>query len=383
MYEFDVKNMKVVGEEKLLINGGTDLAKKPIWIEGPHLFKKDGWYYLLCAEGGTGYNHSEVVFRTRSLNEPFVSFDENPILTQRHLNPNRKNPVTTTGHADLVETPEGKWYAVFLGCRPYEGDYYNTGRETFMLPVKWVDGWPIMLEEDEEVLYQYPVPFPQLTKKIKNEFNGNLIFRDNFKKDRLNARYAFLRNPDAGLFTIDNGKLLLPLKSAPLSGKETPAFIGFRQPNLKGYAATHVEFKAASENEKAGLLIFQNENHYYFLCKSLQNGLPVVQLLKGPGNKDAALKPTLLASQPIAADQKLFLKIEANGGLYSFYYASKKGKWILLKDNVDGKFLSTKEAGGFVGSLFAMYGTSDGKTSSSVAKYHWFEYKGNDDSYKK
>jgi alpha-N-arabinofuranosidase len=375
--------MRVIGEEKLLINGGTDISKKPIWIEGPHLFKKDGWYYLLCAEGGTGYNHSEVVFRTRSLDEPFVSFYKNPILTQRHLNPNRKNPITTTGHADLVETPDGKWYAVFLGCRPYEGDYYNTGRETFMLPVKWEDGWPVILQGNEEVLLQNPVPFPQLSKKIKNEFNRNPVFKDRFKNDRLNARYAFLRNPGPELFTIDNGKLLLPLKSITVSGKGAPAFIGFRQPNLKGYAATQVEFKAAGENEKAGLLIFQNENHYYFLCKSLQNAVPAVQLLKGPGNKDAAAEPTLLASQALPGEGKLSLKIEANGGLYSFYYRTKKGNWMLLKDNVDGKFLSTKEAGGFVGSLFAMYSTSNGQVSASIAKYHWFEYKGNDDRYKK
>ena len=383
MYEFDAKNMKVVGEEKLLVNGGTDISKKPIWIEGPHLFKKDDWYYLLCAEGGTGYDHSEVVFRTKSLNEPFISFEKNPVLTQRHLNPNRKNPVTTTGHADLVETHEGKWYAVFLGCRSYEGDYYNTGRETFMLPVKWEQGWPIILEGDEEVKYQYPVPFPQQTKKVKNEFNGNPLFMDDFSKKKLNTRYAFLRNPDAGLYTLNNGDLLLPLREATVSGKETPAFIGFRQANIEGYAATQIEFTAAKENEKAGLLIFQSEHHYYFLCKSLQNGLAVVQLFKGEGNKNKGAPPTLLASQPLVETKKLFLKIAANGDKYSFYYGLEKDKWILLKDKVEGKFLSTKEAGGFVGSLFAMYGTSEGKPSTSVAKYQWFEYKGNDDIYKK
>jgi alpha-N-arabinofuranosidase len=382
MYEFDIKTMKVIGEEKLLVNGGTDINKKPIWIEGPHLFKKDGWYYLICAEGGTGYNHSEVVFRTKSLKEPFVSFNRNPILTQRHLDPGRKNPVTTTGHADFVETPDGKWYAVFLGCRPYEGDYYNTGRETFMLPVKWEDGWPIILDGNDEVKAKNPVPFPQPNNKEKNEFNRNPFFRDDFTTDNLNNRYAFLRNPAEGLYHLNKGKLFLPLKAATVSGKENPAFIGFRQPNLIGFATTELEFTAASENEKAGLIIFQSENHYYFLCKSLQNGQPVVQLFKGPGKQNAGVLPILLASQPLIKNKKLYLKIEAQGDTYSFYYANKKNKWKLLKDSVDGKFLSTKDAGGFVGSMFAMYASSGGKTSPSIAAYDWFEYKGSDDMYK-
>jgi alpha-N-arabinofuranosidase len=382
MYEFDIKTMKVIGEEKLLVNGGTDINKKPIWIEGPHLFKKDGWYYLICAEGGTGYNHSEVVFRTKSLKEPFVSFNRNPILTQRHLDPGRKNPVTTTGHADFVETPDGKWYAVFLGCRPYEGDYYNTGRETFMLPVKWEDGWPIILDGNDEVKAKNPVPFPQPNNKEKNKFNRNPFFRDDFTIDNLNNRYAFLRNPAEGLYHLNKGKLFLPLKAATVSGKENPAFIGFRQPNLIGFATTELEFTAASENEKAGLIIFQSENHYYFLCKSLQNGQPVVQLFKGPGKQNAGVLPILLASQPLIKNKNFYLKIEAKGDTYSFCYANKKNKWKLLKDSVDGKFLSTKDAGGFVGSMFAMYASSGGKTSPSIAAYDWFEYKGSDDMYK-
>src|SRR5690606_19761714 len=110
---------------------------QPIWIEAPHLYKINGWYYLLCAEGGTGYEHSEVVFRTRSLDQPFVPYVNNPILTQRDLAIERPNPVTTAGHADIVQTPQGDWWAVFLATRSYDQTFYNTGRETFLLPVRW------------------------------------------------------------------------------------------------------------------------------------------------------------------------------------------------------------------------------------------------------
>ena len=129
MYEFDIGTLKVTGKEYVLVNGGTDISKKPVWIEGPHIFKKDGYYYLIAAEGGTGENHSEVVFRSKEVNGPYVPYEKNPILTQRQLSPARKFPITCTGHADFVQTESGRWWAVFLGCRPYEPyskNYYNT-----------------------------------------------------------------------------------------------------------------------------------------------------------------------------------------------------------------------------------------------------------------
>lgn len=78
-----------------------------------------------------------MVFRSKNVYGPYESYVHNPILTQSHLDPNRKNLVSTTGHVDFVELPNGDWWSVFLGCRPYEGDLYNTGRETFMMPVEW------------------------------------------------------------------------------------------------------------------------------------------------------------------------------------------------------------------------------------------------------
>ncbi|MDR1718453.1 MAG: glycoside hydrolase family 43 protein, partial [Prevotella sp.] len=136
--QFSVEGDSIFGEKKMIVDGGTDKAKHPVWIEAPHLYKINGYYYLLCAEGGTSVQHSEVVFRSESIFGPYIPWKNNPILTQRDLPENRKNPVTSAGHADLIQTAEGDWYAVFLACRPYEGNYYNTGRETFMLPVTWV-----------------------------------------------------------------------------------------------------------------------------------------------------------------------------------------------------------------------------------------------------
>ena len=374
MFEFDPENGKVTGDEKLLVNGGTDMAKKPVWIEGPHLLKKDGWYYLICAEGGTGYNHSEVVFRSQSPEGPFVSYEKNPILTQRQLDPNRKNPVTTTGHADFVQATDGKWWAVFLACRPYEGDYYNAGRETFMTPVVWKDGWPEFDLGGQEVKYSYPINAIADTKR--EPFNGNYHFRDDFNSKTLNTRYRFLRTVRNNWYDLSAkaGSLTLKLQPETCAGKGNPSFVGFNQPHLKGEAAASVRFTPTAGNEKAGLLLFQNEKTYYYLCKSLQDNKPVVALYKGT---------ELMTSAPLSADNKeVFFKIEADGSKYSFYYGLEKNKWQLLQDKVDAKYLSTKSAGGFVGCLYALYATAEGKPSENTALYDWFEIKNDDAVYK-
>ncbi len=381
MRKFDYKNLKASNEETILINGGTDISKKPIWIEGPHIFKKENWYYLMCAEGGTGYDHSEVIFRSRNVEGPYVSFDNNPILTQRDLDTNRKNPITSTGHADIVETTNGKWYAVFLGCRPYEGDYYNTGRETFMAPVEWKNDWPIINPGFAEVQYHYPVPMPGISKKVSNPFSGNLMYRDEFDQPKLNDRWIFLRTVKDNWYSLSGKKGFLTLQLQPFtcSEKQNPSFVAHRQENLKCTATVSLQFSPSSENEKAGLAIFQNETHFYYLCLSVENNKPVVQLYQS--TKEGAMQ--MLTSSPLPQIKKgIQLRIEANDSEYSFFYTTANSHWILLKDRVDGKFLSTKEAGGFVGSVFALYATSLGKEANSKAYYDWFEYRGNDDVFK-
>ena len=136
--EFDVAAKKVKGPATMIINAGVDITQKPIWIEGPHIYKINGKYYLSCAEGGTAVDHRQVVFRSDNVLGPYVPAPApiNPILTQRLLDPSRPFPVTSSGHADFLQTQNGEWWGIFLATRPYEDDYYNTGRETFLLPAR-------------------------------------------------------------------------------------------------------------------------------------------------------------------------------------------------------------------------------------------------------
>jgi len=376
-FQFDPINLKVIGEEVQLVNGGVDITKKPVWIEGPHIFKRGEWYYICAAEGGTSVNHSQVILRSKQATGPYVPYEKNPILTQRDLDPNRKDPITSTGHAELVEGPDGKTYAIFLAVRPYEGNHYNTGRETFIAPVKWTDGWPIINPDHKEVKYSYTADFKEV-KQVAPPQSGNFAYRTTFGK-KLDQSLLFLRTNDTSWYKLDktNG-LTMKLLPETCMGLGNPAFIGKRQQHLAGSASTEMTFTASQSNEKAGMLIFQGEYNFYYICKSIKDGEQVVQLYKGnPSTKTM----DLITEAPITA-KKVQFKIEADREFYSFYYAETPGKWKLLKDSVDGKFLSTQTAGGFVGSLFALYATSSGENSTNKASYKWLDYAGNDAVYK-
>lgn len=380
MYEIDPATLQTKGQEITLVNGGSDISQKPVWIEGPHLYKYNKTYYLMCAEGGTAYNHSEVVFKSRNVEGPYEPYAGNPILSQRQLNVNRKRPVTSTGHADLVTTPDGSWYAVFLGCRPYTDDQYNTGRETFMAPVQWKEDWPVILPPNETVPDK--VSIPGASAKNPLPFSSDFLFRDNFKSPMLNNRYQFLRTVREPWYQVNNlkGTLTIQLKPATCAEKTNPAFIGFRQSHQRGYAATALSFTPAGSQEKAGLMVFQNENFYYYFCQSVEDNQPVLQLYRGPGRNGG--EPLLLSTQKIQTSNllPLQLKIQTNGNAYSFYYAEKGNKtWRTFKEGLDAGFLSTHNAGGFVGCMYAMYATSNGSPSTTTAVYSYFESRGNDD----
>ena len=378
IFELDIQNLKVLGTETQLVNGGVDLSKKPVWIEGPHIYKREGYYYLLAAEGGTSVNHSQVAFRSKDVKGPYIPYDKNPILTQRGLNPDRKNPITSTGHADLVEGPDGNTYAVFLGVRPYEGDFYNTGRETFIAPVKWTNGWPVINPNFEEVQYNYPVNFKEQKQKSL-PLNGN--FKQSYKfKNLFKSNYLFLRTPDTSWYKANVKSVTMNLLPQTCMEKGNASFIARRQQHLTFSATVDLNFTAQAENEKAGFISFQNEYHFYYICKSIENGKDVIQVYKGNPNDK---KMDLLAQEILDKNQKnIQFKIAADRNTYSLSYATSKNNWQVLKADLDAKFLSTKTAGGFVGTLYALYTTSSGKKSTNKAIFKNLIYSGNDETYK-
>jgi xylan 1,4-beta-xylosidase len=389
MQEFDYKNLTTTSPSTILVNGGVDLSKKPVWIEGPHIYKKDGYYYLMAAEGGTSVNHSEVILRSRKVNGDFMPYAGNPILTQRHLPNNRKNPVSATGHADLVQTQNGEWWAIFLATRPYDAqDHYNIGRETFLAPVTWKDGWPIINPDFEEVQYSYPRPKLPAGAAPKLPLNGNFTYREEFKASKLPMYWLMLRTPRSEWYSLSkpSGSLTLDVRPETISGTGNPSFIARRQQHIYGSASSKMDFKPTSSNEFAGIVAFQGERHYYTLGKTIANGKEVVQLRKSEKAADAGSPETTVLAEALLKEKDknkpLYLKVAFKADKYAFYYSTKEGDWTLLQDNVDGTFLSTRTAGGFVGVTLGMYATSQGQPSKGKATFDWFEYEGNDPVYK-
>lgn len=376
VYEFDPVGLKVVGDEIQLVNGGVDISKKPVWIEGPHIFKRADWYYLCAAEGGTSVNHSQVILRSKNVTGPYIPYEKNPILTQRDLDPNRKNPITSAGHAELVEGPDGKTYAVFLAVRPYEGNHYNIGRETFIAPVKWEDGWPVINPDHKEIQYTYTAGFKEF-KQHSLPQSGNFSYKILFDKV-LDPSLLFLRTRDTSWYKLDKIKgLTLNLLPETCMGTGNPAFIGKRQQHLTASAITEMNFNAKANGEKAGMLIYQSEYNFYYICKSFKDGQQVMQLFQG-NSKEKTMD--LVATQNVIKGT-VWIKIEAKRDRYDFSYSTAPNKWQLLKGNLDGKVLSTQSAGGFIGSLFALYATSSGQPSQNKATFKYLDYSGNDQLY--
>lgn len=350
--EFDVETDQTKGPWKMLVNGGVNLAEKPIWIEGPHMYKINGKYYLMAAEGGTGTNHTEVIFRGEKPMGNFIPWDKNPILTQKHLAADRPNPITCAGHADLIQTKEGDWWAVFLSCRPINNEFENLGREAFMMPVQWSeDGFPFMTQGDDLV------PMVLKRKGVKRGEKvtfGNFEWKDNFDQSVLGLEWLTLRGPATELYSLTNKPGFLELTCTGISAveKKTPAFVTRRMQHHQFECTTSISFDPATEQDMAGILLFKDEKNHYFFSIGRKDGQKIV------GLNQTVDAQTIPATEEVLRDSQgspVSLKVISSGTSYSFYYGLKEGEWKLLCDSIDAKPLSTAAAGGFTGSTIGLY----------------------------
>ena len=351
---FDAKTLKPFGPRTMVVNGGVDISKKPVWIEGPHILKKDGWYYLTCAEGGTAEGHSQVVFRSRRPDGPFVPFAGNPILTQRDLPRDRPMPITSAGHAQLVDTPHGRWWASFLATRPYAGDYYNTGRETFLLPVTWKDGWPRITGPGETIPYAHAAPALPLGGPPPVPTSGAFHVRESFRAATLPPSWMMMRNPQGRWWRVGGGALRLEGRPVRLGDNGNPSFLARRQQHMNMEAATELRACPAREGEEAGIAALQNDDYWFLLAVERSGGRTRIVLKRraGPGEPAAGV---VVAEAPLRCTGPVRLKVAANGASYAFSWAGGGEAWHALGAPQDGTILSTKTAGGFVGAVLGLY----------------------------
>lgn len=364
IWEYDVENDKVIpGTDKIIVDGGVNPAQKPIWIEAPHIYKKDGKYFLMCAEGGTGGNHTEVIFKSDSPKGPFIPAPSNPILTQKYFGRDRKNKVDWAGHADLVKGPGDKYYGVFLAVRPNEKNRVNTGRETFILPVDWSGEFPVF--ENGLIPLEPKLKMPQgatENKTGKEGFfpNGNFTFNDNFTSSKLDYRWIGLRGPrEKFITTSKKGLTITPFETSIKEMKPTSTLF-YRQQHNSFSLTTTIDYKPKSDKDLAGVVALQNEGSNYVFGITMKDKDYYVVLQKNQKTRrDAAINSTIVASAKIDIKKPVQLQMKANGDEYVFSYSLNGVDFVNVGGTVSGDILSTDVAGGFTGCLLGLYATSN------------------------
>lgn len=357
VWEYDLVNDKIIpGTDRIVVDGGVDLAKKPIWIEAPHIYKKDGHYYLMCAEGGTGGWHSEVIFKSDNAQGPYKPAPSNPILTQRYFGKDRSNKVDWAGHADLVKGPGDKYYGVFLAVRPNDKDRVNTGRETFMLPVDWSGEFPVF--ENGLIPLEPKLKMPEGVAENetgKDGFfpNGNFTFSDNFTSQKLDYRWISLRGPREEFVSVT--KKGLQIKSFLTNIKEVKPISSllYRQQHNSFSFATTMSYVPTSDKDLAGIVCLQSEKfNYVFGITKKSDGCYILLARTERG------QTKIIASNKIEDKASIQLKVNAKGDKYEFTYSLNGTDFVNLGGTVSGDILSTNVAGGFTGALVGLYATS-------------------------
>jgi xylan 1,4-beta-xylosidase len=246
----------------------------------------------------------------------------------------------------MVEGPDGRWWATFLASRNYGEVHYNTGRETFLLPVEWKDGWPMILEPGREIPYVLQGPGFMSHSAEQAPSTGNFTWRDEFDKPALDRAWMFVRVPKQNWADLAGhaGKLAMTPLAESLDTLRNPAFLARRQQHMKFEASTALQVPAEAGTE-AGIAAFQNETHWYFLgVRHQADGVELfLEKSGGEGRR-------IVATRRLAALGVLKLKIAGDGADYSFGFDAGHG-WQWLRQGEDGTVLSTDVAGGFIGAV--------------------------------
>lgn len=358
--ELDLATGQFKGERKIVSSG---YAINSPYAEAPHIYKINGKYYLLIAEGGTWEDHAVTIFTADSVQGPYTPFITNPLLTHRHLGKNID--ITTVGHADMVQTQFGDWYAVMLGVRPVEG-YNMLGRETFLTSVEFQGDVPIfnpgvgrvLMTDKRPRLPWTPVP--------------PLPVRDNFDGNELGLCWNFLRTPFTKWYTLGNGNLILILRPERVQDLVNPSLIARRVEHHRFEAGCKMTFGSLTGNDEAGMIIMQNNKFHYRLVVQLRDRKKYVRLLKVEGGEEACIAEKEMGGKEVC------LKITGDMLTYSFYAGESETDMTALGMGQDATICSTNKARGFIGPYVGMYASSNGtqiRTTRTVS-YDWFDYRG-------
>ncbi|KAI0061878.1 arabinofuranosidase [Artomyces pyxidatus] len=391
------------GEPQMMWNGTGGLAP-----EGPHVYKKNGWYYLLIAEGGTGLNHMATMARAPAITGPYEPYEHNPVLT----NANTTLYLQTVGHTDIFTDLAGNHWAVALATR--NGTYnFPMGRETVLVPVDWSGDWPIFNGAQPGHAYvEMSGPLPADESAVASESlaweltHGVLAGADEHQTFApgwsFPLHYLFLRLPVMSNYAVspEGHPNTLALRGTALNLNGTngrtgiPTFVGRRQTQVQFDAGVDLEFAPSQDGEEAGLTVFLTQSQHFDLsvvalsgASARAQGYPsaqgnsiqtylrlrtVTSFSTLQGAHDVYSSPSILPLSG-AGTQKIKLRVQAvNDSTYVFSYATQSSsRW-----NQVGSGNATEVSGGFVGTIVGMFATGNGVDSSTDAYFSDFFYTG-------
>jgi alpha-N-arabinofuranosidase len=368
LQQIDTDNWRLTGPRHLLWRG----ACGGVWVEGPHIYRHDGRYYLLVAEGGTSFNHAVMIAVSDRITGPYVGNDRNPILSSRHLS--YDNWVNSTGHADLVQLEDGRWYMTALGIRGDEQRRSNMGRETHLLPVIWERepfdwkdprySWPVVSPATGRLERTYPVPFAGTRQQRE------LGFVDDFDGENLKLQWNFRRLPLPETYELRGGRLRLAAGPEQIRERGRASLMGFRQTESDFNYQASMYFVPSVDGVYAGINLFQKDDNYLSALVVRKAGKYWLELtLVRP---DSA--PEILSARNLDSyDGQIVFQLDSGSGRYEFSYSLDQGqRFIELHTTAASHVLSN----GYTGAYLGIYATGAGQSTEDHAEFDWVRYQG-------
>lgn len=352
--EIDVKTGKQLGEIHHL---GAGLGGR--YPEGPHIYRKDGWYYLLLAEGGTEHGHHVNILRSRVLFGPYEPNPANPILSHFNMKM-QSSPIQGLGHADLVDAPDGSWWMICLGYRTHGYLQHVMGRETFLAPVEWKEGeWPVV---NGDGTLQLDMDVPTLPEV---KMAGEPSFED-FSCEKMPIHWFYLCNPDSTRYSFSERPGYLRLKASEVNIDDTasPTFVARRQTEYEFKATTLVDFSNLKDGAQAGLTAYAAAHYHYDVEVRTKGRKHYIAANIRIDNSD-----NTVVEIPVKAD-KAYLRIEGNRNGYVLQYSLDGKKYETLTE-MGYRPLSTETIGGFTGVMLGLYAQG---TEGSYADFDSYSY---------
>jgi alpha-N-arabinofuranosidase len=364
LQEIDLENWKLTGERSYLWRG----ACGGVWVEGPHMYKKDGRYYLLVAEGGTSFNHAVMIAVSDDIRGPYTSNERNPIFTTRHLS--YDNWVHSTGHADLVELEDGRWFMTALGIRGDEDRGSNMGRETHLIPVQWEREpfwwkgvkyeWPVAAPTTGKVERTNPVPFEGKPQYRKTGFT------DNFDSPELDLQWNFRRVPTEMFHFLNHEEGYIRIISNPIKIAERASynFMGFRQTESDFEYQAKMKFDPKHGQCEAGVALVQKDNNYItFTVIKKESGFILQVVIKDQDAEPELIKEAELKNY----DGDITFRVQSKDHKYKYAYKLSGDDFIPFTETSANIILSKK----YTGANLGIYITGNGNKSKDYADFDW------------